>query len=300
MKMSEGLVWLNGEILDFASAKVSVEDRGFQFGDGVYEVVRIYRGRPFALTEHLERLHRSAREIELSLPLSLAEFAAAAEDLIARAEIAEAELYIQATRGAARRNHLFPEDARPTLVMTVRPVRLIPPELRERGIRVLTVPDQRWARCDIKSICLLPNVLAKERAHRAGAFEALFVRDGLVLEGTSSNVFVWTGEELVTPIADHRILSGITRSFILQLAREQGHRVVERDLPLAEVKSAREVIIAGTVTELLAVIAIDGEPVGDGAPGPIFRSLYAAYQRLIAESVSRQRTPRDLRIAWEP
>ncbi len=283
--MSEGLVWLNGEILDFASAKVSVEDRGFQFGDGVYEVVRVYQGKPFALMEHLERLQRSAREIELPLPLSLAELAAAAESLIARAGIAEAELYVQLTRGAARRNHLFPPDTPPTLVMTVRPVRLIPPELRERGIRVLTVPDERWARCDIKSICLLPNVLAKERAHRAGAFEALFVRDGLVMEGTSSNVFAWTGEELVTPIADHRILSGITRSFVLQLARQHGYRTAECDLPLAELRSAREVIIAGTVTELLAVIAIDEEPVGEGKPGPIFRQLYAAYRQMIAERV---------------
>ncbi|MCX7752778.1 MAG: D-amino-acid transaminase [Blastocatellia bacterium] len=281
--MSEGLVWLNGEILDFASARVSVEDRGFQFGDGVYEVVRVYQGKPFALREHLERLQRSAEEIELLLPLSLSELAAAAETLIARAGIAEAELYIQLTRGAARRNHLFPQDTPPTLVMTVRHVRIIPPELREQGVRALTVPDERWARCDIKSICLLPNVLAKERAHRAGAFEALFVRDGLVMEGTSSNVFAWTGEELVTPIADRRILSGITRSFVLQLAREQGYRTVERDLPLSELKSAREVIIAGTVTELLAVIAVDGEPVGDGKPGPIFRQLYAAYRHMIAE-----------------
>jgi len=283
--MSEGLVWLNGEILDFASAKVSVEDRGFQFGDGVYEVVRVYQGKPFALKEHLERLQRSAREIELPLPLSLADLAAAAEDLIARAGIAEAELYIQLTRGAARRNHLFPSDTPPTLVMTVRQVRLIPPELREQGIRALTVPDERWARCDIKSICLLPNVLAKERAHRAGAFEALFVREGVVTEGTSSNVFAWTGEELVTPVADHRILSGITRSFVLRLAQQHGYRTVERDLPLAELKSAREVIIAGTVTELLAVIAIDGEPVGEGTPGPIFRQLYAAYRNMIAERV---------------
>ncbi len=283
--MSEGLVWLNGELLDFASAKVSVEDRGFQFGDGVYEVVRVYQGKPFALMEHLQRLQRSAREIELPLPLSLAELAAAAENLIARAGIAEAELYLQLTRGVARRNHLFPPDTPPTLVMTVRHVRLIPPELRERGIRVLTVPDERWARCDIKSICLLPNVLAKERAHRAGAFEALFVRDGLVMEGTSSNVFAWTGEELVTPIADHRILSGITRGFVLQLARQHGYRTAERDLPLAELRSAREVIIAGTVTELLAVIAIDEEPVGEGKPGPLFRQLYAAYRQMIAERV---------------
>jgi D-alanine transaminase len=284
--MSEGLVWLNGEILDFASAKVSVEDRGFQFGDGVYEVVRVYQGKPFALMEHLERLRRSAGEIELPLPLSLEELAGVARDLIARAGIAEAELYIQLTRGTARRNHLFPTDTPPTLVMTVRQVRHIPPELREQGIRVLTVPDERWARCDIKSICLLPNVLAKERAHRAGAFEALFVREGLVMEGTSSNVFAWTGEELVTPIADHRILSGITRGFVLQVARQHGYRTVERDLPLAELTSAREVLIAGTVTELLAVIAIDGEPVGDGKPGPVFRQLYAAYRRVIAEHMS--------------
>lgn len=274
----EGLVWLNGEFLDFASAKVSVDDRGFLFGDGVYEVVRVYDGHPFALEAHLARLHQSLTAIELEIPLRDAELVAIAQELIDRSGIKEAELYLQMTRGAAPRLHLFPADVPPTILLTIRPVRVVPPELREQGIIAKTFPDERWARCDIKSINLLANVLAKERAHRAGAHEAILVRDGFITEGTSSNVFVFRDGELATTPIGHHILTGVTRGLVLQIAREKGYRTVEREVSLQELMAATEVFISSTVMEMLAVVEIDGERIGSGQPGLVFRDLYAAYR----------------------
>jgi D-alanine transaminase len=273
----EGLVWLNGEFLDFASAKVPVEDRGFQFGDGVYEVVRVYDGHPFALKEHLTRLHQSLNAIELEISLHDDDLVAIVRELIDRSGIKEAELYLQVTRGVARRLHLFPIGVPPTVVMTIRQVRAVPSELREQGIIAKTFPDERWGRCDIKSINLLPNILAKERAHRAGAQEGIFVRDGLVIEGTSSNVFLFHDGELITPPIDRRILTGVTRGLVLQIAEEKGYRTTERDVSIQELKAAPEAFVSSTVMELLAIVEIDGAPVGTGKPGPAFRDIYAAY-----------------------
>jgi D-alanine transaminase len=284
---SEGLVWLNGEFSDFASAKVSVEDRGFQFGDGVYEVVRVYDGCPFALEPHLARLRQSLNAIELELAVPDQELAAIATELIRRSGLKEAELYIQITRGAARRYHLFPVDVPPTIVMTIRQVRSIPEGLRERGVVVKTFPDERWGRCDIKSINLLPNVLAKQRAYRAGAFEALFVRDGVVIEGTSSNIFVFHHDQLATPPIDPHMLTGVTRGLVLRIAREKGYRMVERPVTLAELQAATEAFLSSTVVELMPVVEVDGVRIGGGEPGPVFRDLYAAYREAIRAQLGR-------------
>lgn len=273
-----GLVWLNGQFMDFAAARVSVEDRGFQFGDGIYETIRVYDGTPFAIEQHIERLSRSAAAIELELPMSGEEFVTIAQELIARSGLKEAEVYIQVTRGAAPRLHPFPIGVSPTVVMTVRPVRPIPRRFRERGIVVKTFPDERWARCDIKTICLLPNVLAVERARRAGADEALFVRDGLVTEGTSSNVFIVHRGEVVTPPADHRILAGVTRGLVLEIARGCGYQTDEREIPLSDLKAASEVFITSTVKEVLAVVRVDDAVIGNGEPGDVFRRLYDVYR----------------------
>jgi D-alanine transaminase len=241
----------------------------------------VYDGHPFALEQHLVRLRQSLAAIELEVSRSDQELAAIIRELIDRSRLKEAELYLQITRGAARRLHLFPVGVPPTIVMTIRPVRTVPPEMRERGIIVKTLPDERWGRCDIKSINLLANVLAKERAHRAGADEALLVRDGFVTEGTSSNVFLFRDGELATPTIGHHILTGVTRGLVLQIARESGYRVAERHITLAELKAAPEVFISSTVMELLAVVEIDGAPVGTGKPGPVFRHLYATYQATV-------------------
>lgn len=285
--MTEGLVWLNGEFLDFSSAKVSVEDRGFQFGDGIYEVIRVYQGKPFAFEDHLQRLQRSAEAIELSLPYSLDALRAVGYELIARSQLGDAELYLQVTRGVAPRAHLFPADATPTVVMTIRRLRTIPPDVWEKGIRVITVADERWRRSDVKSICLLPHILAKERARRSGAFEALFVRDGCVLEGASSNLFIFDGHALITPIADHRILHGISRAYLIEVARGRGYTVVERDILPPEVTSAREVLLTSTTLEVAPVIAVDGILIGAGVPGPVYRDLSRAFREMVLAHIER-------------
>ena len=278
--MVDDIVWLDGELTDFRSAKVSLEDRGYEFGDGIYEVVRVYNRQPFALIEHLARLQDSAAGIELSLPLSTAEFAAIAHELLERSGIETAEIYIQVTRGTARRNHLFPENVKPTIVVGVRKFLESPPELWATGVRVITLPDERWARCNLKTICLLPNVLAKNQARRAGAHEALMIRDGLLTEGTTCNVFLCRERDLITPIADNRILPGITRAVTIKLARDAGFDVIERDIKAEELLEAREVFITSTSMELMPVVQIDDQRIGSGQPGDVHRRLHASYRAL--------------------
>lgn len=275
--MVDGIVWLNGELTDFSSAKISLEDRGYEFGDGIYEVIRVYNQQPFALTEHLARLEDSAAGIELGLPLSAAEFAGLVHTLLERSEIPNAEVYIQVTRGAARRNHIFPENAKPTIVVGVRKSLETPRELWATGCRAVTLPDERWARCNLKTICLLPNVLAKNRARRAGAHEALLIRDGLLTEGTTCNVFLCHGHELITPVADNRILPGITRAVTIRIARDAGLNVIERDIKAEELFEAQEVFITSTSLELMPVVQIDDRRIGGGQPGDLNKNLHGMY-----------------------
>ena len=278
--MVDGIVWLDGELTDFHSAKVSLEDRGYEFGDGVYEVVRVYNHQPFALTEHLARLQDSAAGIELELPFSTAEFAKLAHDLLERSGIENAEVYIQVTRGTARRNHLFPQNVKPTIVVGVRPSLQVPRELWATGCRAITLPDERWTRCNLKTICLLPNVLAKNRARRAGAFEALLIRDGILTEGTTCNVFLCRERDLITPIADNRILPGITRAMTIKLACDDGFNVIERNIKAEELFGAQEVFITSTSAELMPVVEIDDQRIGDGKPGDAHQRLHALYRNL--------------------
>ena len=227
---AKGVVWLNGEYTDYNSAKVSLEDRGYVFGDGVYEVIRVYSGQPFAMDRHMARLSRSASAVEIDLPMNEQEFSDLSVDLIKRSGLSNAEIYMQVTRGVARRNHVFPENTKPTVFIGVREGRQVDAEVYQTGCRLITFPDERWARCDLKTIGLLPNVLAKERAHRAGGFEALLIRDGFVTEGSSCNLFIWHKGDLVTPISDNRILPGVTRSVVLDIARRRGYNISERDI----------------------------------------------------------------------
>jgi D-alanine transaminase len=277
---SSGIVWLNGQLTDFSSARVALEDRGFEFGDGIYEVVRAYNGRFLALREHLIRLEQSAAGIELTLPMSLDQFASLAGELLEKSGLPDAEMYLQVTRGVSRRNHLFPADSEPTVVMGVRAPRVVSPVLWEQGCAVITLDDERWARCNLKTICLLPNILAKQRAQKAGAFEALLVRDGILTEGATCNVFLRRGDDLVTPIADNRILPGVTRAIAIQLAREIGRNVFERDVQAAELFDADEVIITSTTVELMPVARVDGKVIGDGKPGPEYLRLHAEFRSL--------------------
>lgn len=279
------VAYVDGRYLPLAQASVPVEDRGYQFADGVYEVIAFQDGRMIDAAPHLDRLDRSLRELAIRPPMSRAALLKVIAEMVRRNRLADGMLYIQVTRGVARRDHPFPPAAvPPMLVMTVRRLRLPSPETLEQGVAVVTMPDQRWARRDIKSIALLPNVLAKEAARRAGAYEAWLVDEtGLVTEGSSTNAWIVTPEgELVTRALGPDILAGITRARLIGLAAEQGMRVVERAFTVAEAQRAREAFVSSATSWVLPVTAIDGRPVGNGAPGSVARALRAAYAEGIA------------------
>ena len=212
------IAFINGRFLPWHEATVPIEDRGFQFGDGVYEVIRTYGGRPFELEAHLNRLDRSARELSLVRPYTREQWTAWIQQGIRDAGYAEAKVYLQITRGVAARDHAFPSNIAPTVVMTIRELMPFPVKTRESGVIAKTCEDLRWGRCDIKSVNLLANVLAREEAKRAGVFEAILVKDGLVTEGSVSNVMAVQSGTLVTAPEGPRILSGVTRTVVLDLA----------------------------------------------------------------------------------
>jgi D-alanine transaminase len=261
------IAFINDGFMPLQDAMVSVEDRGYQFGDGVYEVIRTYRGIPFQLDAHLQRLERSASAIGLPMPLSISQWADRIVEGVRRGSFAESKIYLQLTRGVAMRDHAFPLSVPPTAVMTVREMQPLDPALRTRGVAILMVEDLRWGRCDIKSINLLPNVMARQRAREAGAFEAVFVRNGRVTEGAVSNVMAIRSGVLITANESERILSGVTRALVLGIARKAGMPVEERELTLEELRGADEIFLTGTTVELLPVIQVDGEAVGSGQPG---------------------------------
>ncbi len=273
--------FLNGGFMPLAEAMVPVEDRGYQFGDGVYEVIRTYRGVPFYLEAHLARLERSAKAIQLTVSYQAREWTEYIARGIRLGGYAESKIYIQLTRGVAPRDHVFPAAVRPTVVMTIREMRPLERALRAEGVEVVTGEDLRWGRCDIKSVNLLPNVMARQRAKEAGAFEALFVRDGKVTEGAVSNVMLVRGGTVVTAPEGPHILSGVTRGIVLSLARKEGVPVEERDIRLEELRRADEVFLTGTTVEVLPVVRVDGVLVGSGKPGPLTARLSARFQECV-------------------
>jgi D-alanine transaminase len=273
--------FVNGRFLPLEEATVPVEDRGFQFGDGIYEVIRTYHGRPFHLDAHLARLERSAKAIELPLPWTIQQWAAYVQEGIRRSGYSESKVYLQLTRGVAPRDHAFPAAPRPTAVMTVREMRPLDPALRSSGAAVMTMDDWRWGRCDIKSVNLLPNVLARQKAKQAGCFEALFIRNGQVTEGAVSNVMVVKAGRVLTAPEGERILSGVTRTVVLELARKEGLPVEERFVTQDELCGADEVFLTSTTVEILPVVRVDGQQVGSGKPGPVTQKLQAAFHGLV-------------------
>jgi D-alanine transaminase len=274
--------YVNGRFSLLAEAVVSVEDRGFQFGDGVYEVIRTYGNRPFQLDAHLVRLEKSANALSLRVPVLRAQLNALIHEAVAKAGYGESKIYVQLTRGVAPRDHQFPAEATPTLVLTVREMR--PPDdlVRGKGVDAITIDDLRWGRCDIKSINLLGNVLARQQAKEAGVFEALFIRQGEALEGSVSNLFIVHNGDLVTAPEGRYILSGVTRSLVLSLAREAGLPVREKGLSRAALYSASEVFLSGTTIEILPVTRIDGRIIGSGSPGPMTLSLADRFKKLVS------------------
>lgn len=274
--MSE-IVYLNGEFVPLEQALVPIDDRGYHFADGIYEVIRCYGGRPFLPDRHMDRLEHSAREIELALP-PRAELEQALLELQRRNGHPEAAWYLQITRGVAPRQHVFADDLRPTVLATCRPVSGPKPELIEQGGQAITLPDERWHRCHIKSTGLLPNVLAKQQAFRAGAFEALFVRNGVVTEGTASNLAIVRDGVLLTHPADQHILWGITRGAVLQLCREAGIEVREVRFTRDDLLSADEAFVCGTISEITPITSVDDRKIGTGRPGPMTQRLIEAYR----------------------
>jgi D-alanine transaminase len=275
------IAFVNGRFMPLDRARVSVEDRGFQFGDGIYELIRTYEGRIFHLEDHLRRLEQSARELGLPMVYSKSRWKQILEKAHSRSGYPEAKLYIQITRGAAPRDHSFPKKTRATIVVTVRKMIPLRPELQEKGAAVITVPDLRWGRCDIKSINLLPNIMARQKARAAGAFEAIFVREGLVLEGAGTNVFAVIQGQITTPPKGPAILPGITRDLVVELARDARDPLIEKGIVLEDLLSAGEVFLTGTTTEILPVVKVNGRTIGDGRPGRITRRLYQQFLQAI-------------------
>jgi D-alanine transaminase len=279
--------YLNGQLLPLVDARISPLDRGFLFADGVYEVVPVHRGRPFRLREHLQRLDASLAAIRLPNPHSLQDWQAILEQVARAAGSTEMLLYLQVSRGAeGGRNHLIPRDATPTVFAFASPYPAPSQQALEHGLRAVTLEDIRWARCDIKSIALLGNVLLRDEAAARGADEALLVRDGLLTEGSSSTVFLCVGGTLVTPPNDHRILPGTTRDAVLDLAREW-LPVETCEVEARVLGNADEVWIASAGRGVLPVTDIDGAPVGNGRPGPLWTEVYHRLQRHLDDIAAR-------------
>jgi D-alanine transaminase len=281
--MSPQTVYLDGAFLPLAEARVSVLDRGFLFGDGVYEVIPVYEGRPFLLPEHLDRLDRSLAAIRLENPLPRARWEALIGDLITYHGAGDWSVYLQVTRGCDdHRDHAFPATVQPTVFAMATPLKPPPAAWLETGIATLTQPDPRWGRCDIKAITLLANALSRQAAKEAGAVEMLYLRDGLLTEGAASNVFVVRQNEILTAVADHRILHGITRQLVLHLAKSAELTVRETDIPEATLRAADELWMTSSTRAVIPITRLDGQPVGTGRPGPLYRRMADLWQSALA------------------
>lgn len=273
-------VYLNGEFLPVTEAKISVLDRGFIFGDGIYEVIPVYSRRPFRLKEHLQRLRHSMDSIRLANPHSDAEWTQLLKELIARNTPADQYLYLHITRGAAKRDHAFPNPSVPPTVFVMSNPLTTPPEtLLSSGISAITAQDNRWLRCDIKAISLLPNVLLRQMAIDAGCAETLMIRDDeFMTEGAASNIFAVKNGTLLAPPKDHLMLPGITYDVVLELAAANGIPHQVRKVMKEEVFSADELLLTSSTKEVLAITQLDGKPVGTGKPGAMFTKLHGLYQ----------------------
>jgi len=277
--------YLNGRFAPLAEIAISPDDRGFLFGDGIYEVVRAYHGVPAFWEDHCVRLNRSAKEIQLSFSIQHQDFHRLLLAGLQQSGYAEGKIYIQVTRGVAPREHGFPVKTKPTVFLSFREMGALPLEFISQGVSVITTRDIRWDRCDIKSLNLLPNVLAKQRAHEAKVFEAIFVRDGFVSEGATSNLFMVKDGQLRTPERNHFVLSGVTQQQVINVAHEQGQEVQFGRIALDALYQADEVFLVGTTIEVLPVVNVDGRKVNDGVPGPLTCALHQRFANLVAHLI---------------
>jgi D-alanine transaminase len=273
------IAYVDGSYRPHRDAAVHIEDRGYQFADGVYEVIAVRGGRLLDEALHLKRLRRSLGELRIEGALGDGPLGVVLREVVRRNGVVDGIVYLQITRGISPRDHAFPKTVRPVVVVTSRRSRPPNPKLREDGVAVITIPDIRWQRCDIKSVSLLPNVLGKQQAREAGAYEAWQVDPlGRITEGTSTNAWIVTGDnQVVTRFLDHAILNGVTRLALIEIIRREGYQFVERAFSVAEAKFAREAFLTSTTSDVLPVVSIDGDAVADGKPGPLTCKLGAAY-----------------------
>jgi D-alanine transaminase len=271
-------VYLNGRFIPMDEARIPVLDRGFIFGDGVYEVIPAYSGYPFRMAQHLTRLQRSLDAIKLGNPLTTVQWGRLVRRMIALNEGKDQAVYLQVTRGVARRDHAFPAKATPTIFMMSNPMTVPPRSLVNRGCACVSATDNRWLRCDIKSTSLLGNVLMRQRAAEAGCLETIMFRDGYLSEASSSNVLVVHGRTVAAPPNNHLVLPGTTNDVVIELVRKARIPLALREIAADEVRAADEIWLTSATKEVLAVTRLDGEPVGSGKPGPVFKRVYRLYQ----------------------
>lgn len=286
--MISDTVYLNGDFLPLAAAKISPLDRGFLFADGVYELIPVYSRRAFRLAGHLARLQQSLDGIHLANPHSAAEWQTVVDGLIAAAPWDDQGLYLQVTRGAdAKRDLPFPQTSTPTVFAMSMPLVTPSAAVREAGVAAITAPDPRWLHCDWKTLALLPNVLLRQAAADAHAAETLLLRDGCLTEGASSSAFIVKDGTLLAPPPSNLILPGVTADVVQELARQHGLPLVVRPIAEAELRDADEIWITASTKEVLAVTHLDGQPVGDGRPGPLSRQMWHWYQQFKATEMRK-------------
>lgn len=274
------IAYVNGRYVPHRQASVHIEDRGFQFADGVYEVVGVSSGKLLDEEPHWDRLDRSLKSLSIAWPVARGALRQIVREVLRRNGIRNGIVYLQVNRGVAPRDHVFPKGAAPSLVVTAKRSKPASEAAQRKGVAVITIPDIRWKRCDIKTVALLPNVLGKQQAAEAGVFEAWMVGDdGYVTEGTSTNVWIVTATgELITRKTDQSILSGITRNSLAKIAHEAQVKLIERPFTVAEAKAAREAFLTSTTAYVTPVVKIDGNVISDGAPGPVTRRLQELYR----------------------
>jgi len=271
--------FLNGEYLPLEECRVSVLDRGFIYGDGVYELIPVYKNNAFYLPQHLERLQSSMGEIQVQSPYDKFEWQTIIDTLIQQSEADDLAIYIQVTRGVAPRDHVFPKVVQATVFAMANSLPVIPSEYLENGVELISSNDIRWQRCDIKAISLLANILAKQEAAEASAIEAIMIRDGHALEGSASNLFLVREDIVYTHPKDNLILPGITRDFVIELLDELGIECKQQRIPKDWLYSSDELWITSSTKEVLAATKIDKKIVADGKPGEIWRKTFNLYQQ---------------------
>ena len=281
------LTYFNGEMVESGAKVVSLDDRGYCFGDGVYEVVRVYNGRAFAFSYHQDRLYRSMREMDIPVRMPPDELQELHEIMIEQIEITDGYIYLQITRGVTPRHHAFERSKlEPQMYMFIKPITTDLGALQQ-DVKAITLPDERWARVDIKTLNLIPNILAQTKAEKKGAYTAILVRDGIVTEGATSNVFVMKDGVCYTHPANHHILKGITRQLVVtRVAPTAGITIIEREFDEAFLKEADEIFFTDTIGGIIPITTLNREPVGDGKPGKAAKVLAEQLQHLMEEGLA--------------